>query len=58
MSVTNGVITASRETFKNAFSWLSASISKVTQSSSGDKINIDNPASFDGLNYQQIPITT
>ena len=58
LSVTNGVITASRETFKNAFSWLSASISKVTQSTSGDKINLDNPASFDGLNYQQIPITT
>ena len=58
LSVTNGVITATRDTFKSAFSWLSSSISKVTQSSSGDRIGLDNPNSYDGLQYKQIPITT
>lgn len=56
LSINNEVITASRDSFQNAFCWLSSSISKIMQSTPGDVVRIDSPSSYNGLKLEQMSV--
>lgn len=58
LSIKNEIITASRDSFQNAFCWLSSSISKIMQSTPGDVVRIDSPSSYNGLKLEQMSVVS
>ena len=58
LSIENKIITASRESFQNAFCWLSSSITKIMQSTPGDVVHLDSPSAYEGLHFEQISVVS